>query len=225
MNEIRTTWQSGATLYAVIRQLAGYVWWPAGQVFEVWGTDGRSNINYAIALTDKLGGMFVADFDSNVPAGRYDVQIFLQADVVSPTATDTSFGSSEFKWSGSARSFGEGLVNGQGNLGDYKEDRVVYFTWDTYGREPSSVGDIRVYADNEAFEIAVPTGISDTRNFAGIGVNQCTIDLSANIQYRTLTDFSVVLVNEVIQGQSVSSVLATFSIGKRYQGQVFRKDA
>ena len=40
-NEIRADYDSGSTLYAVIRNQAGKVWHVAGGVFEDWGADGH----------------------------------------------------------------------------------------------------------------------------------------------------------------------------------------
>ena len=78
-NEIHINYASGNTLYAVVRNTASNVWYVAGQVFETWGTSGRTANDYDIALTDKSGSRYVGNFDTNIPAGRYSVQVFLQA--------------------------------------------------------------------------------------------------------------------------------------------------
>jgi hypothetical protein len=61
-------------------------------------------------------------------------------------------------------------------------------------------------------------GITDTVNFDGItGVHHCTIDLSDNTDagfYSAGSDYFVVLVGAVIDGQTVNATLAQFSIGK-----------
>src|SRR4030043_1026606 len=87
-NEIYVNYASGNTLYAVVRNGAGNVWYIAGQVFEVWGTGGRSADNYDISLTDKSGSLYVGSFDTNIQAGRYFIQIFLQAGA-NPADSDT----------------------------------------------------------------------------------------------------------------------------------------
>ncbi len=37
-NEIHANYASGNTLYAVVRNAAGDLWFVAGQAFEFWGT-------------------------------------------------------------------------------------------------------------------------------------------------------------------------------------------
>ena len=98
-NEIYIDYSSGNTLYAVIRNVAGQVWYSGGQVFETWGTGGRTANDYDITLTDKGGSRYVGNFNSNIPAGRYSVQAFLQAGA-NPADSDNLVGSDEILWSG-----------------------------------------------------------------------------------------------------------------------------
>jgi hypothetical protein len=98
-NEIHADYASGNTLYAVIRNSAGDVWYPTGQVFESWGTDSREADDYDISLTDKSGNRYVGNFDSNIPAGRYSIQIFLQAGA-NPADGDNLIVSNKIVWSG-----------------------------------------------------------------------------------------------------------------------------
>jgi hypothetical protein len=98
-NEIHINYASGNTLYAVVRNTAGNVWYVAGQVFEAWGTSGRTANDYNIALTDKSGSRYVGSFDTNIPAGRYSIQIFLQAGA-NPADGDTFIAGEEIVWSG-----------------------------------------------------------------------------------------------------------------------------
>lgn len=98
-NEIHIDYASGSTLYAVIRNKAGEVWYTSGQVFETWGTAGRTANDYDISLTDKGGSRYVGDFDSNIPAGRYSVQVFLQTGAY-PADTDNFVGGNQIIWSG-----------------------------------------------------------------------------------------------------------------------------
>jgi hypothetical protein len=101
-NEIHADNASGQTLYAVVRNTAGDIWYIAGQLFETWGTDGRDADDYDIGLNDKGGGRYVGDFDSEIPPGRYSIQIFLQAGA-EPADGDTIIGSDEIVWSGSGK--------------------------------------------------------------------------------------------------------------------------
>jgi hypothetical protein len=99
-NEIHVNYASGNTLYAVVRNAAGDVWYVAGQLFEAWGTSGRTANDYNIALTDKSGSQYVGSFDTNIAAGRYSIQVFLQAGA-NPADGDTFITGEEIVWSGS----------------------------------------------------------------------------------------------------------------------------
>ncbi len=101
-NEIHIDYNSGSTLYAVIRNGAGEVWYAGGQVFESWGTSSRTANDYDISLTDKEGSRYVGDFDGNIPAGRYSVQAFLQAGA-NPADSDNLVGGDEIVWSGAGK--------------------------------------------------------------------------------------------------------------------------
>ena len=99
-NEIHIDYTSGNTLYAVVRNNVGQVWYAGGQVFEVWGTGSRTADDYDISLTDKGGNRYVGSFDGNIGAGRYSVQAFLQTGA-NPADSDNLVGSREIVWSGS----------------------------------------------------------------------------------------------------------------------------
>jgi hypothetical protein len=101
-NEIQVDYSSGNTLYAVIRNITGNVWYVAGQVFETWGTGGHTADDYDLTLTDKSGSRYVGNFDANIPAGRYSIQTFLQAGA-NPADGDTFVTSEEIVWSGMGR--------------------------------------------------------------------------------------------------------------------------
>lgn len=98
-NEIHVDYASGNTLYAVIRNGVGDVWYVAEQLFEAWGTGSRTADDYDISLADKDGSKYVGNLDSNIPPGRYSIQIFLQAGVA-PADGDSFVGSNEIVWSG-----------------------------------------------------------------------------------------------------------------------------
>jgi hypothetical protein len=98
-NEINVNYASSNTLYAVVRNAAGDVWNVAGQVFEVWGTAGRTASDYDISLTDKSGSLYIGSLDTSIPAGRYSIQVFLQAGA-NPADGDTFIAGKEILWSG-----------------------------------------------------------------------------------------------------------------------------
>lgn len=102
INEIHANYESGNTLYSIVRDKEGNVWYPAGQVFESWGTDSRNAEDYCLSLVDMGGSLYIGDFDGDIPAGRYYVQIFLQAGV-DPADGDNLIESMEYFWSGTGR--------------------------------------------------------------------------------------------------------------------------
>ena len=101
-NEIHVDYAPGNTLYTVVRNIAGDVWHVAGQVFETWGTAGRTADDYDMSLTDKSGSRYVGNFDANIPAGRSSVQTFLQAGP-NPADSDTLVAVEQIVWSGTGR--------------------------------------------------------------------------------------------------------------------------
>jgi len=104
-NELKIAYESGLTLYAIIRNSSGQVWYPTGQAFEDWGGGaGRDMSDYAISLTDKSGSFYIGDFDSNIGAGRYILQAFVQAGDT-PSDDDNCIGSAEITWNGSSEEY------------------------------------------------------------------------------------------------------------------------
>lgn len=105
-------------------------------------------------------------------------------------------------------------------LGDYKEDSIVYFCWSTNDKNGASItratnGTIKIYKDDNTTEIT--DGVTDTEDFDGItGVHNCKINLGVAAAYAVGHDYSIVLADNVIDGETVNSVLATFSIENRF---------
>jgi len=100
-HEIQASYASGSTLYAIVRNRTGDVWWPSGQGFETWGTGGRDAGDYAFPLIDKGGSRYVGNLDEALAAGSYFAQWFVQAGA-GPTDTDTVVGAQEILWTGTA---------------------------------------------------------------------------------------------------------------------------
>jgi hypothetical protein len=134
-NEIQADYGSGNTLYAIIRDRTGRVWRVNGQAFEDWGTDGHTADDYDVPLADKGGSKHVGDFDVNVPAGGYDVQVFLQAGA-NPANTDTLVSARTVTWTGTAELTTTGILANRAvydkvaGLIDYYDDegQAVIFT-------------------------------------------------------------------------------------------------
>jgi hypothetical protein len=109
-NEIYANYSSGETLYAVVRNRQGNVWYVSGQVFEPWGTGGHNADNYDIALTGKGGARYVGDFPTAITnAGRYGIQVFLQASA-NPADSDQLVAGREIFWSGKGEVTAEKLL-------------------------------------------------------------------------------------------------------------------
>ncbi len=100
-NEVKATYPSGSNLYYTVRQDDGDVWYVVGDTFEDWGTDGRDMDDYDIAMTDETGSFYQANFDTDIPAGVYTVQIFLR-ETGTPLDGDPIVGSNVIYWTGSA---------------------------------------------------------------------------------------------------------------------------
>jgi hypothetical protein len=122
---------------------------------------------------------------------------------------------------------GSELAINTGNLGDFKGDATVYFIWRTIDQggaavNPSTAGTVKVYKNDGTGEVSGTTGITDTRGFDSLtGIHLCAIDLTANSFYAKERDYSVVLTGATIDSQSVTAVIATFSIEKRYSEPQF----
>ena len=95
---------TGSTIYGHVRNSSGQVANPTLESFEDWGTGSRSHADYDIPLTDKSGGMYVADFPSWIPANTslgYRTILYRQIGA-SPASTDHVVGGAVIKWTGSA---------------------------------------------------------------------------------------------------------------------------
>lgn len=109
-------------------------------------------------------------------------------------------------------------------LGDFLAGVTLRFKWNTFALAGESItratdGSIRVYKDDSATQRTSGAGITDTEDFDSLtGLHHITIDLSDNTDagfYVAGHDYMVVLVGAVIDGKTINSVLAEFSIENR----------
>lgn len=104
-------------------------------------------------------------------------------------------------------------------LGDYKEDEIVTFLWDSVDRNGASItrstnGTIEVYRDGNITQSIA--GVQDTEGFDGAtGRHLCVINLAADGFYAPVADFTVVLTGAVIDTRTVNVTIAHFSIENR----------
>ena len=111
------------------------------------------------------------------------------------------------------------------NLGDVATGVTIQVPWSTNAADGSSItratdGSIRIYKDNGTTQRSSSSGITDNEDFDSItGVHLLNIDLSDNTDagfYAASHNYHVMLVAATIDGKTVNSWLATFSIQNRY---------
>lgn len=98
-DEVRLSYDSGYTIYFEVRNSSGQVAYLSGQVFEEFGTGGRTITSYSTELTDK-SGFYVGDFPTWISKGRYTARCFVQAGST-PASDDAFIGDASIYWSGS----------------------------------------------------------------------------------------------------------------------------
>jgi hypothetical protein len=90
-NEAHLAYTTGSTIDGyVFRRSDGYVWYPVGAAFEVWGTNSRTAADYqAISMDEAASGYYVGDFPSDITTeAQYDIQYRVRAGA-NPANTDT----------------------------------------------------------------------------------------------------------------------------------------
>ncbi|MHC4500547.1 MAG: hypothetical protein ACYS21_15715, partial [Planctomycetota bacterium] len=99
----------------VFRRSDGYVWYPVGEAFEVWGTSGRTAADYwSITMTESevnASGYYEGDFPTDITtAAQYDIQYRERAGT-NPANSDTILTPLQpIDWAGTA-SKGEGAAS------------------------------------------------------------------------------------------------------------------
>jgi hypothetical protein len=100
--EIKISYFRGSNLYARVFSYSGKVWNTQTKAFEYWND--ADIVNYDIpsdnsCMTDTGGGLYYADFDVNIPSGRYIVNIYLRGGT-NPSVDDELVGYGEIVWTG-----------------------------------------------------------------------------------------------------------------------------
>jgi len=100
-NEIRTTYDSGETLYALIFNAAGQVWDAAGANWENYAAAQQDNYDIALSEIATSSGQYRGTFPAAIDPGVYSVALFLQVGG-SPASTDERIGDTGIMhWDGS----------------------------------------------------------------------------------------------------------------------------
>lgn len=109
-------------------------------------------------------------------------------------------------------------------LGSYVVDSTVDFKWDTRAVAGESItratdGSIRIYKDNSTTQRTSSNGITDTEDFDSLtGVHHLRIALNDNTDagfYAAGHEYQVVVVGAVIDGKTVNTCIAHFSIERQ----------
>jgi len=121
-NELRTTWPTGQDVFVcIIRKSDGKVWYPAGAVFETWGTGSRVVTDYNAATLDEIAsgaGYYIGDFPTAITTeGRYDAQLRV-------TGITDPMGALEVYWTGAAAVEEEAVSNTWTDFCNYAISKV-----------------------------------------------------------------------------------------------------
>ena len=87
------------TLYGCLfEQATNKVWYPAGSVFETWGTGSRTADDYDLTVTHRGGSLWTADFpDGPEDGGLYRFTAYLQTGA-SPADGDAPVSNDNGRW-------------------------------------------------------------------------------------------------------------------------------
>lgn len=104
-------------------------------------------------------------------------------------------------------------------LGDFVEDATVRFLWPTNDGNGGSItratdGTIKVRRASTGADVT-GTSVTDNEDTPAVGIHECKVDTSDGAGYVTGEDYEVWLDGAVINGQTVNTVLAHFSIENR----------
>lgn len=180
---------SGYTLYAIIRNSAGQVWYPTGEEFEDWGTSSRSHADYDIPLTDESGGIYLADFPSAIPANTslgYRTIIFRQLGA-NPASTDQVLGGARIYWTGSSEAGVDTELNATSvanrafaKLGGTKGPDIIISDIDDTSDE-NAVAAKAIYSQVRN-EVLVRWPWNECREYADLG-SETTVTAQADWEY------------------------------------------
>lgn len=198
----------------------------ANEIKTVWSTDRTltADVYYDDAGEMKARGAQVEMFEQPASSGLYKGShtTIVAGDIIIIKDGTQLIGTVEYR--AESIQSGAAKIVPAGYVGDYYEDDIVYILWST-SVASSTDGTALVYKNDGTGEVTTPTGITEARDFDGkTGVHLCRIDLSASSFYARERDYSVVVSGIVIDGQTLSYVIASFSIQNRFNKERFIRD-
>lgn len=99
-NEFAIDYQTGSTFYACIFQPNGNVFLTGGASDEVWGTGGRTAVDYDEPMAENApDGHYTGGMPAGQGSGTYKVSFYLQAGG-SPANSDQALFTGEIRWNG-----------------------------------------------------------------------------------------------------------------------------
>ena len=102
-NEIQVSYDTGATLYALVFDAAGQVWQLTTNTFVAYVAANIDNYDIVLSEIATNSGQYRGTFDSDIPPGVYSVVLFEQAGASPVVADDERIGDTGIMhWDGSA---------------------------------------------------------------------------------------------------------------------------
>ena len=145
-NEIKSYFESGNTLYAIIRNDSGQAWDTGDAAFEAW----NDADDYNIPLVDKSGGFYIGDFNTAVTAGYYSI-ITHQQEGGTAADTDPPIWKDYGYWDGTTWTSGASIsdINSvESKIDDVLADTNELQTdWTNGGRLDLLLDGIKAYTD------------------------------------------------------------------------------
>ena len=147
-NEIKSYFESGNTLYAIIRNDSGQAWDTGDAAFEAW----NDADDYDISLTDKSGGFYIGDFNAAVTAGYYSI-ITHQQEGGTAADTDPPIWKDYGYWDGTTWTSGASISDI--NSVESKIDDVLEDTGTTIPAQITGLNDISAAQVNAEVDTAL----------------------------------------------------------------------
>lgn len=165
-NEIKSYFESGNTLYAIIRNDSGQAWDTGDAAFEAW----NDADDYNIPLDDKSGGFYIGDFNTAITAGYYSI-ITHQQEGGTAADTDPPIWKDYGYWDGSAWTSGTSIsdINSvETKIDDILEDSGTTIPAQISGLNNISTAQVNAEVDTALADYDPPTKTEMDSGFAAL---------------------------------------------------------